>query len=88
MHIRRVLPFPALLILLPAAASAQSTDAEYCARLADLALRYVGKQQNGQLKPDLDTVVAIDKCQKGDTATGIPMLEAKLKAGRVTLPKR
>jgi hypothetical protein len=68
--------------------SAQSTDAEYCAKLADLALRYVGKQQNGQLKPDLDTVVAIDKCQHGDTAAGIPMLEAKLRAGRVTLPKR
>jgi hypothetical protein len=85
---RPVLPVNILLMLLPTAVSAQSTDAEYCAKLADLALRYVGKQQNGQLKPDLDTVVAIDKCQQGDTATGIPMLEAKLRAGRVTLPKR
>jgi len=88
MPMRPVLPLNILLILLPAAVSAQSSDAEYCAKLADLALRYIGKQQNGQLKPDLDTVVAIDKCQNGDTGTGIPMLEAKLRAGRVTLPAR
>lgn len=88
MPMRAVLPLNVLLVLFPAAVTAQGTDAEYCAKLADLALRYIGKLQNGQLKPDLDTVVAIDKCQHGDTATGIPMLEAKLRAGRVTLPKR
>jgi hypothetical protein len=68
--------------------AAQNADAEYCARLADLTLRYLGKQQMGANKPDLETSTAIDRCQKGDTASGIPVLESKLRNGGITLPRR
>jgi hypothetical protein len=88
MRMHRVLPLSFVLALLPVATSAQSTDAEYCAKLADLALRYLGKQILGESKPDVPTVVAIDRCQKGDTAAGIPILEAKLRNGGFTLPAR
>lgn len=77
-----------LVLLLPLSAAAQSDDSAYCAKLADLSLRYLGKQQLGANKPDAETVVAIDRCQKGDTASGIPVLERKLRNGGFTLPPR
>jgi len=67
---------------------AQGGDRAYCARLAELAARYIGKQINGQNRPDSDTLVAIDRCEHGDTAAGIPVLERKLLSGGFTLPQR
>jgi hypothetical protein len=83
-----------LLLLVPLVAfsagpgMAQTTDAAYCARLVELVTKYVGKQINGQNRPDSESLVAIDRCDHGDTATGIPILEKKLLDGRFTLPPR
>jgi len=63
-------------------------DAAYCARLAELVTKYIGKQINGQNRPDSESLVAIDRCDHGDTAAGIPILEKKLKNGGFTLPPR
>jgi hypothetical protein len=74
-------------VALPAAA--QSDDAAYCGRLANLALRYTGTGGgNGGLRPDLETLGAVTDCNKGNTAAGIEVLEKKLRDNRVTLPKR
>ena len=71
------------------AAAAQSDDAAYCARLAELALRYTGSAGGeGRLAPDLSTRAAIDDCNKGNFAAGIPVLERKLRGNGFTLPKR
>lgn len=67
---------------------AQSGDASYCLTLGDLATRYLGKRIDGASKPDVDTLIAIDRCQKGDTATGIRILEGKLRDGGFVLPAR
>ncbi|UYN94530.1 MAG: hypothetical protein KIT25_21260 [Enhydrobacter sp.] len=78
----------ATVVLLPVVAAGQQDDAAYCARLADLATRYLGKRIDGASKPDVETLVAADRCQKGDTATGLRMLEKKLIDGGFTLPGR
>ncbi|MCW5732854.1 MAG: hypothetical protein KIS73_01945 [Enhydrobacter sp.] len=85
---RCFLPAVTLLAVLPGPGMAQNTDAAYCARLAELVTRYVGKQINGQNRPDSDSLVAMDRCDHGDTATGIPILEKKLLNGGFTLPPR
>ncbi|UYN94531.1 MAG: hypothetical protein KIT25_21265 [Enhydrobacter sp.] len=78
----------ALLAAWSAPVAAQADDAAYCAQLADLARRYIGQQGMGKNSPDLDTAIAIDRCEKGDTASGIPVLERKLRQGGFSLPKR
>ena len=67
---------------------AQGGDASYCARLGELVTKYIGKQINGQNRPDSESLVAMDRCDHGDTAAGIPILEKKLKSGGFTLPPR
>ena len=70
-------------------ASAQTDDAAYCAKLANLALRYTGSSgAEGRLAPDLTTLSAIADCNKGNTAVGIAVLEKKLRSHGFTLPKR
>ncbi len=76
-------------VLLALPAMAQSDDAAYCAKLADLALRYTGSAGgNGRLTPDLSTTGAINDCNKGNTAAGIAVLEKTLRSQGFTLPKR
>ena len=71
------------------AADAQVKDAAYCAELGRLALRYTGHAGgNGGLAPDYTTLDAIDDCSKGNTASGILILEKKLRCSGFTLPKR
>jgi len=81
-----------LLVTIPAFSAgpsvAQTTDVAYCARLAELVTRYIGKQINGQNRPDSESLVAIDRCDHGDTASGIPVLERKLRDSGFTLPQR
>ena len=67
---------------------AQTADAAYCARLAELVVKYIGKQINGQNRPDSESLVAMDRCDHGDWAAGIPVLEKKLRNGGFTLPPR
>jgi hypothetical protein len=69
--------------------AAQVDDATYCRQLAALALRYTGGAGGeGRLAADLSTVGAIDDCNKGKYASGIPVLERKLRSNGFTLPKR
>src|SRR4051812_31319663 len=69
--------------------SYNSPDRNYCAPLADLYARYVGRSETGphtNRRPDVDGGVALAKCQQGDTAAAIPILERKLIDAKVTLP--
>jgi hypothetical protein len=87
---RRLLVLSALLILSSVpSASAEMSDAEYCGQLSALANKYVsGGGGDGKSFPDLNTVSAINDCNKGNYARGIPVLEKRLHDSRVTLPKR
>ena len=42
----------------------------------------------GNATPDLETKAAIDDCDRGNTAAGIPVLERKLRSKGFTPPKR
>jgi len=70
-------------------ATAQSDDAAYCAQLANLAFRYTGSAGGeGRLTPDFTTLGAVEDCKKGNFASGIAVLERKLRSNGFTLPKR
>ena len=83
-------------LCLPSVAPAQQklpqTDVEYCSELRDLYYRYVGGSEFGgryaSNRSDPEARVAIAKCNAGDTATGIPVLERKLTGSKVNLPAR
>ena len=78
-------------IILPVGASAQLNDAQYCAALIGKYQSYLGgygSSRHGGLDQDATAKVAIDECQTGDTATGIPVLEGKLRDAKVELPSR
>jgi len=49
---------------------------------------YLGGDMGRAAINDTDIAVAIDRCQKGDTAAGIPVLERKLRAIGHALPER
>jgi len=76
------------LALAPAATLSQNSDAAYCAKLAALMNTYLGGDMGRATINDSDVAIAIDRCQKGDTAAGIAVLESKLRAIGYTLPKR
>jgi hypothetical protein len=79
---------PALGLCFVLSAEAQADDAAYCAQLSALYRRYLGNTGEGRQFPDVTASVAMDECQKGNTAAGIPVLEKKLSDARFTLPKR
>ena len=85
---RYLLLLVALLAFSAGPSVAQTADATYCARLTELVIKYIGKQINGQNRPDSESLVAMDRCDHGDTAAGIPILEKKLLNGGFTLPPR
>jgi hypothetical protein len=69
--------------------AAQSDDAAYCKKLGDYATRYLGDAGgNGGTRPDFDIVDGVTKCNKGDTATGIAILEKKIRSKGFTPPAR
>ena len=75
--------------VLPLPTFAQASDSAYCAELGELAVRYAGNPgANGETKPDLAIIDAIDNCNKGNTAKGIKVLEQKLRNNGFTLPRR
>jgi hypothetical protein len=79
----------ALVGLSPGPTSAQnSSDLAYCNKLYDLAVRFRGRQINGESKPDPDMIVALEQCKSGNTAAGIATLEQRLRSAAVTLPPR
>jgi len=86
---------PALLgLLLPALAGAQDAAAHklYCAALLDKYVRYAGVTEYpgtpGKLSNDNAACIAQAKCQAGDTAAGIAILERKLSDARLAPPPR
>lgn len=79
----------------PLAASAQqaspASDRQYCERLSELYVRYVGRSEAGPhapVRPDVNGGVALAKCKEGDTAAAIPILERKLVNAGFSLPPR
>ena len=87
------MPRFALLIVLPvflaSEAMAQSDDAAYCRKLADYATRYAGDISfNGGARPSFDIMDGVDKCDKGNTAAGIAVLEKKIRSRGLTPPPR
>ena len=67
--------------------------AAYCTRLATTYAEYVGTvggylggATNGGEAADLDARVAIAQCQDGNYASGIPVLQQKLRDAKVTVP--
>jgi hypothetical protein len=81
-----------------ASSNAQSTmsDEVYCQALAKLYMTYVGSvggslggdYSNGPGAADVDGKVAIAQCQEGNPGPAIPVLEQKLRDGRVAVPPR
>lgn len=77
----------AFVLALPTATdAAQGDEQAYCAQLAAMHRRYV---QNGPGKRfDVEaSVVALDDCSKGNTATAIPVLEKKRRESGFSLPE-
>jgi hypothetical protein len=67
--------------------------AAYCSKLSQTYAEYVGTvggylggATSGGQAADLDARVAIAQCQDGNYASGIPVLQQKLRDARVTVP--
>ena len=69
-----------------------SPDVAYCQALSALYVRYIGHDwQYGNYarwRANNDAQVAVAKCQQGDTAFAIPVLERELLNNKFTLPSR
>lgn len=91
----------ALVVVVPApAAQAQekpfggypTADMQYCARLSELYIRYVGRSETGPrtpVTPDAVGGTALAQCkEEGTAAQAIAVLERKLLNARFTLPPR
>ena len=69
-----------------------NADMEYCAKLSDLYVRYIGRSEAGPrtpVTPDVVGGVALAQCKHESTvAEAIPVLERKLLNARFTLPPR
>jgi hypothetical protein len=76
-----------LAFIFGAPSAAFADDASYCAELSALYRRYLGTVGERQF-PDAIAATAMDQCEKGNYAQGIPPLEKKLRDSRFTLPKR
>jgi hypothetical protein len=77
-------------LLVPAAAFAQTSDADYCRALTQSYETYASQIQSGRAPEQIpvDAKTAIEQCKAGNTAAGIPVLEQKLRNAKVDLPKR
>ena len=71
-----------------APAQAPADDMAYCAELTSMYRKYLGQTSSRQTMPDAAASTAIDACQRGNTAAGIPVLEKRLTDARFSLPKR
>ena len=74
--------------LVPTRAGAAMDDLAYCTLLYEMAVKYRGRAIQGESKPDLDMVVALEECKHGQAAAGIATLEGKLRDGKINLPAR
>jgi hypothetical protein len=67
------------------APAVHADDKAYCAQLSSLYRKYVQNSPGRQF--DVDASVALDNCQRGNTAAAIPVLEKKLRESGFSLPK-
>src|SRR5262245_15705952 len=75
-------------LMAPRAASAQSSDAQYCTELGRLYSKYVTSSEDRRPRPPTpDISVAMAKCQSNPTSS-IPVLEKALTDAKISLPKR
>ena len=79
---------------LPLAAQARppassAADLSYCAKLSDLYQRYLGPEDSHHMDttPNVAGGEAVAKCQQGDAAASIPVLERLLSNAGFTLPR-
>ena len=72
----------------PMASTAQGGDAAYCTKLAELVTKYIGKQINGQNRPDSESLVAMDRCDHGDWAAGVLARPTALASSQVLTAAR
>ena len=72
------------------AAPAKADDADYCRALAKMYETYIAKMDLGRspMPESADIKIAMDQCDKGNTAAGIPVLEQKLRNAKINLPPR
>jgi hypothetical protein len=70
--------------MVPLTAAAQSDDTAYCRALSSTVRNTIPKTQS----PTVSIPVAIAKCEAGDSAAAIPVLEHALRDAQVTLPRR
>jgi hypothetical protein len=64
-------------------------DLSYCAKLSELYQRYLGPGNSRQMgSPDAVGGEAVAKCQQGDAAASIPVLERLLTKAGFSLPPR
>jgi hypothetical protein len=76
-------------LLFPIPTWAQGSDTAYCVELGELVLRYTGSPgADGEIRPNLAALEAIENCSKGNTAAGIKVLEQILRSNGFTLPRR
>jgi hypothetical protein len=73
-----------------AAPTSSAADLSYCAKLSDLYQRYLGPEKSGHFDttPDVVGGEAVAKCQEGNAAASIPVLERLLTNAGFTLPRR
>ncbi len=68
---------------------APGNDADYCTALIEKYEKYLGSSAGrGRATSDITAEVAVAKCKAGDTASGIPVLEGRLRDSKITLPPR
>jgi hypothetical protein len=85
---RHLLLLAALTGFSPGPSMSQSGDLAYCTQLYELAVRYRGRQINGESKPDPDMIVALEQCKHGNPAAGIATLQQRLRSADVNVPPR
>ena len=80
----------ALVAMSAVAERAQANDADYCRALAETYETYIANMTRGRsMMPESpDIRIAMDQCDKGNTAAGIPVLEQKLRNAKINLPPR
>jgi hypothetical protein len=78
----------ALALVAPIEVGAQNDDLAYCEKLYTMAVRYLGKAIQGDMRPTPPQVIALEQCKAGNTATGIASLDRILRNGDITPPPR
>ena len=79
-----------MVALSPLVASAQTSDATYCKALVEKYETYLVSTSTGKspMPESADGRMAVNECNSGNPAKGIPVLEQKLRNAKVDLPPR